>query len=65
MAFACAWVSINRYHPAFQKAREIFESGVMGEFGMRSIRARYGHGGRVGYDKECGAPTRSYWRAAS
>ncbi len=43
----------HRYHPAFQKAREIFESGVMGE--LMFIRARYGHGGRVGYDKE--------WRA--
>jgi predicted dehydrogenase len=43
----------HRYHPAFIKAREIFESGVMGE--MMFVRARYGHGGRVGYDKE--------WRA--
>ncbi len=43
----------HRYHPAFQKAREIFESGVMGE--LMFIRARYGHGGRIGYDQE--------WRA--
>jgi predicted dehydrogenase len=43
----------HRYHPAFTKAREIFASGVMGE--MMFIRARYGHGGRIGYDKE--------WRA--
>jgi predicted dehydrogenase len=43
----------HRYHPAFNKAREIFESGVMGE--MMFIRGRYGHGGRIGYDKE--------WRA--
>jgi predicted dehydrogenase len=43
----------HRFHPAFQKAREIFTSGVMGE--LMFIRARYGHGGRVGYDKE--------WRA--
>jgi predicted dehydrogenase len=43
----------HRYHPAFIKAREIFASGVMGE--MMFIRARYGHGGRVGYEKE--------WRA--
>ena len=43
----------HRYHPAFLKAREIFESGVMGD--LMFIRARYGHGGRVGYDKE--------WRA--
>lgn len=48
------WVGFNhRYHPAFTKAREIFESGVMGE--MMFIRSRYGHGGRLGYDKE--------WRA--
>ena len=40
----------HRYHPAFQKARQIFESGVMGP--LMFIRARYGHGGRVGYDKE-------------
>jgi predicted dehydrogenase len=50
----CVRVGFNhRYHPAFTQAREIFDSGVMGE--MMFIRARYGHGGRVGYDKE--------WRA--
>jgi predicted dehydrogenase len=50
----CVRVGFNhRYHPAFQKAREIFQSGVMGE--LMFIRGRYGHGGRVGYDKE--------WRA--
>jgi predicted dehydrogenase len=50
----CVRVGFNhRYHPAFIKAREIFDSGVMGE--LMFIRARYGHGGRVGYDKE--------WRA--
>ena len=50
----CVRVGFNhRYHPAFQKAREIFATGVMGE--LMFIRARYGHGGRVGYDKE--------WRA--
>jgi predicted dehydrogenase len=43
----------HRYHRAFRKAREIFESGVMGD--LMFIRARYGHGGRIGYDKE--------WRA--
>jgi predicted dehydrogenase len=43
----------HRYHPSFQKARQIFESGVLGP--MMFIRARYGHGGRVGYDRE--------WRA--
>ena len=43
----------HRYHPAFRKAREIFESGALGE--LMFIRGRYGHGGRIGYDKE--------WRA--
>jgi len=43
----------HRFHPAFIKAREIFDSGVMGK--LMFIRARYGHGGRIGYDKE--------WRA--
>jgi predicted dehydrogenase len=44
----------HRYHRAFRKAREIFDSGALGE--MMFVRARYGHGGRPGYDKE--------WRAA-
>jgi predicted dehydrogenase len=43
----------HRYHPAFRKAREIFDTGALGE--MMFVRARYGHGARVGYDKE--------WRA--
>ncbi|MBV8571528.1 MAG: Gfo/Idh/MocA family oxidoreductase [Acidobacteriaceae bacterium] len=43
----------HRYHRAFQKAREIYESGVAGD--LLFIRARYGHGGRIGYDRE--------WRA--
>ena len=43
----------HRYHPALRKARELFESGVLGE--MMFVRGRYGHGGRVGYEKE--------WRA--
>ena len=43
----------HRYHPAFRKAREIFESGALGE--LMFIRGRYGHGGRIGYDQE--------WRA--
>jgi predicted dehydrogenase len=40
----------HRYHPAFQQARRIFDSGVLGP--MMFVRARYGHGGRVNYDKE-------------
>ncbi len=43
----------HRFHPAFQKARKILESGALGP--LMFIRARYGHGGRVGYDRE--------WRA--
>ncbi|MBV9083260.1 MAG: Gfo/Idh/MocA family oxidoreductase [Acidobacteriaceae bacterium] len=43
----------HRYHPAMQKARQIFESGALGE--LMFIRARYGHGGRRGYERE--------WRA--
>lgn len=42
-----------RHHPALMKAREIIDSGVMGE--LMFIRGRYGHGGRLGYEKE--------WRA--
>jgi len=43
----------HRFHPAFQKARELVDSGVLGP--LMFLRSRYGHGGRVGYDKE--------WRA--
>ena len=43
----------HRYHPALQKARELVDSGALGP--LMFIRARYGHGGRVGYDRE--------WRA--
>jgi predicted dehydrogenase len=43
----------HRYHRAFRKARELFDAGALGP--PMYIRARYGHGGRSGYDKE--------WRA--
>ena len=43
----------HRFHPAFLKAREIVDSGTLGP--LMFIRARYGHGGRLGYEKE--------WRA--
>lgn len=43
----------HRYHRAFQKARELARDGVLGP--LMFVRARYGHGGRVGYDRE--------WRA--
>lgn len=43
----------HRYHPALRKARALYESGELGE--LMFVRGRYGHGGRLGYEKE--------WRA--
>ena len=43
----------HRYHRAPRKAKEIVDTGALGE--LMYVRARYGHGGRVGYEKE--------WRA--
>jgi predicted dehydrogenase len=43
----------HRYHPALQKAHEMVVDGALGP--LMFIRGRYGHGGRVGYEKE--------WRA--
>ncbi len=40
----------HRYHPSFIKARELYREGVLGP--MMFIRAAYGHGGRLGYEKE-------------
>lgn len=40
----------HRFHPAIQKAKQIVDSQKFGP--ILFIRARYGHGGRVGYDKE-------------
>lgn len=40
----------HRYHPAYMKAREIFEKNGIGKLDF--IRARYGFGGRPGYGKE-------------
>jgi predicted dehydrogenase len=40
----------HRFHPAFLKAREIVDSGVLGP--LMFVRARYGHGGRIGYENE-------------
>lgn len=41
----------HRFHPGLQKAKQLIHS-----FGpLMYIRARYGHGGRIGYDRE--------WRA--
>lgn len=43
----------HRFHPAIWKAKEIADSGALGP--MMFIRGRYGHGGRLGMEKE--------WRA--
>jgi predicted dehydrogenase len=43
----------HRFHPALQKARELIDQGALGP--LMFLRARYGHGGRKGYDRE--------WRA--
>jgi predicted dehydrogenase len=40
----------HRYHPAMRKARELYEAGALGE--MMFVRGRYGHGGRINYEKE-------------
>lgn len=46
----------HRYHPAALKMKEIWDSGVCGS--LMFLRARYGHGGRVGYDREWRADVR-------
>ncbi|HEX5214645.1 MAG TPA: Gfo/Idh/MocA family oxidoreductase [Vicinamibacterales bacterium] len=43
----------HRYHPALQQARALVDAGQLGP--LMFLRGRYGHGGRVGYDRE--------WRA--
>jgi predicted dehydrogenase len=43
----------HRYHPGALKARELVDAGGVGE--LLYVRGRYGHGGRLGYEKE--------WRA--
>lgn len=43
----------HRYHRALRKARELIDQNALGE--LMFVRARYGHGGRIGYDME--------WRA--
>jgi len=43
----------HRHHPAALKARALVDSGALGP--LMFVRARYGHGGRLGYEKE--------WRA--
>ena len=43
----------HRYHPALSKARELVTTGAVGP--LMLVRGRYGHGGRLGYERE--------WRA--
>ena len=43
----------HRFHPAVLKARALFDEGAVGP--LLYIRGRYGHGGRLGYERE--------WRA--
>lgn len=43
----------HRFHPAFSKAKELIATEDIGD--VMFLRARYGHGGRPGYEKE--------WRA--
>ena len=40
----------HRYHPAISRAHELYVKGTIGR--IINIRARYGHGGRPGYEKE-------------
>lgn len=40
----------HRYHPAIMESKKIVDSKKFGE--VLFIRARYGHGGRLGYEKE-------------
>ena len=43
----------HQYHPAINKALHLYKAGEIGE--LMFLRARYGHGGRLGYENE--------WRA--
>lgn len=48
----------HRFHPGIARAAEEVHSGAHGE--LMHLRGRYGHGGRIGYDKEWRAdPVRS------
>jgi predicted dehydrogenase len=43
----------HRFHPGLLQARELIDAGTIGP--LMFLRGRYGHGGRLGYDRE--------WRA--
>ena len=48
----------HRFHPALLKARELVDADALGP--LMFIRGRYGHGGRLGYEREWRAdPVRS------
>ncbi len=48
----------HRFHPGIARAAEEVHSGRHGD--LMNLRARYGHGGRIGYDREWRAqPARS------
>jgi predicted dehydrogenase len=40
----------HRFHPGIAELRRLFDSGSIGE--ITFVRARHGHGGRIGYEKE-------------
>ena len=40
----------NRFHPGIFKAKQLVDKGVIGK--VLFIRSRYGHGGRIGMEKE-------------
>ena len=40
----------HRYHPAFRKSYELVQQEDLGQ--VMFIRGRYGHGGRLGYERE-------------
>jgi predicted dehydrogenase len=40
----------HRFHPAIARAKELADEGRIGP--LLFIRGRYGHGGRIGYEKE-------------
>ena len=40
----------HRFHPAIMRAKQLADEGAVGP--LLFIRGRYGHGGRIGYEKE-------------
>jgi predicted dehydrogenase len=40
----------HRFHPSMLKARRLVDEGALGP--LMYVRGRYGHGGRVGYERE-------------